>query len=111
MTPMKKTPLNLATGSILAACAALALASHAAAAVEPGPMQPAAKKANNSEKAAAAKAMRQKAEIVLNTPPSLSPKSPAKPELKATAAKIDELVSANLAKEKIKPNAPVSDEI
>jgi hypothetical protein len=35
----------------------------------------------------------------------------AAPDLKATAAKIDELILAKLAKEKIQPNAPVSDEI
>jgi hypothetical protein len=35
----------------------------------------------------------------------------AAPDLKATAAKIDELVTAKLAKEKIQPNAPASDEI
>ncbi len=35
----------------------------------------------------------------------------AAPELKATAAKIDELVNAKLTKEKIQPNKPASDEI
>ncbi|MFN0078651.1 MAG: DUF1549 domain-containing protein [Prosthecobacter sp.] len=35
----------------------------------------------------------------------------AAPDLKATAAKIDELVNAKLAKEKIQPNAPASDEV
>jgi hypothetical protein len=35
----------------------------------------------------------------------------AAPDLKATAAKIDELVNAKLAKEKIQPNKPASDEI
>ena len=35
----------------------------------------------------------------------------AAPDLKATAAKIDELVNAKLAKEKISPNKPASDEI
>lgn len=35
----------------------------------------------------------------------------AAPDLKATAAKIDELILAKLAKEKIHPNAPVSDEV
>jgi hypothetical protein len=109
MTPqMKKTPLNLATGTILAACAALALTSHVAAAeasANPPPKKP------KGPKAEAAKAMRQTPEVVLHTPPSLSPKSAVKPELKATAAKIDELIAADLAKEKTQPNAPVSDEI
>ncbi len=35
----------------------------------------------------------------------------AGPDLTATAAKIDELVNANLAKEKITPNKPASDEV
>ncbi|MBE2287894.1 MAG: DUF1549 domain-containing protein [Prosthecobacter sp.] len=35
----------------------------------------------------------------------------AAPDLKATAAKIDELVNAKLAKEKITPNKPASDEV
>lgn len=35
----------------------------------------------------------------------------AAPDLKATAAKIDELVNAKLAKEKIQPNKPASDEV
>ena len=35
----------------------------------------------------------------------------AAPDLKVTAAKIDELVNAKLAKEKVQPNAPASDEI
>jgi hypothetical protein len=37
--------------------------------------------------------------------------SAAAPDLKVTAAKIDELVNAKLAKEKITPNKPASDEI
>ncbi|MDP1589720.1 MAG: DUF1549 domain-containing protein, partial [Prosthecobacter sp.] len=37
--------------------------------------------------------------------------SAAAPDLKATAAKIDELVNAKLAKEKITPNKPASDDI
>ncbi len=37
--------------------------------------------------------------------------APAAPDLKATAAKIDELVNAKLAKEKMQPNKPASDEI
>ncbi|MBE7496711.1 MAG: DUF1549 domain-containing protein [Verrucomicrobiaceae bacterium] len=37
--------------------------------------------------------------------------SPAAPDLQATAAKIDELILAKLAKEKIQPNAPASDEV
>ena len=37
--------------------------------------------------------------------------SAAAPDLKATAAKIDELVNAKLAKEKITPNKSASDEI
>jgi hypothetical protein len=106
----KNTPLKLATGSVLAACAAFALAPVAPAA-EATPPKPAAKKAKNPEKAGAAKAMRQTREFVLHTPPSLSPKSTAKPELKATAAKIDELIAADLAKEKTQPNAIASDDI
>jgi hypothetical protein len=35
----------------------------------------------------------------------------AAPDLKATAAKIDELILAKLAKEKLQPNAPASDEV
>ncbi|MBL9183445.1 MAG: DUF1549 domain-containing protein, partial [Verrucomicrobiaceae bacterium] len=35
----------------------------------------------------------------------------AAPDLKATSAKIDELILAKLAKEKLQPNAPVSDEV
>lgn len=42
---------------------------------------------------------------------ALSGLSSAAPDLKATTAKIDELVLAKLAKEKIQPNAPASDEV
>ncbi|QIF05443.1 DUF1549 domain-containing protein [Roseimicrobium sp. ORNL1] len=46
----------------------------------------------------------------LKTPPSISAKSTVKPEVNATAAKIDALVSAKLAAEKIQPNAEITDE-
>jgi len=57
------------------------------------------------------KAVKTQAVLRLETPPSLSPKSTEKPELAATAAKIDELVSKKLAAEKIKPNALTTDEV
>ena len=40
-----------------------------------------------------------------------SARAHAAPDLKAVTAKIDELVNAKLAKEKIQPNAPASDEV
>jgi hypothetical protein len=42
---------------------------------------------------------------------ALSGLASAAPDLKATAAKIDELILAKLAKEKIQPNAQASDEV
>jgi hypothetical protein len=42
---------------------------------------------------------------------ALSGLATAAPDLKATAAKIDELILAKLAKEKIQPNAQASDEV
>lgn len=46
----------------------------------------------------------------LRTPPSISARSTVQPELKATAARIDELIAAKLTAEKITPNAEISDE-
>ena len=101
------TSLNPVLRTTLATCTMLAMACGISAAEA----KPEAKKPKNPEKAAAKKVERMAVPEHLTTPPSLSPKSAAKPELKATAAKIDELVSAKLAAEKIQPNAPVSDEI
>ena len=103
------TPLNLACRGTLAVSVSLAMACGALAADAAKKPEPGKKP--KSEKAAAKRAERTTPVANLTTPPSLSPKSTAKPELKATAAKIDELIAADLTKEKIQPNAPVSDEI
>ncbi|MFZ4765279.1 MAG: DUF1549 domain-containing protein [Roseimicrobium sp.] len=102
--------------SALAAAVLLALACQSPAAVEATApkTEAAASKAvvpKNQAKAAAKKAERKILVSNLTPPPSISPKSTAKPDLKASAAKIDELVSAKLAKENIAPHAPISDEV
>ena len=104
---MKLTSCNLTRLGALATFVALALACPVEAAEAKKPEA----KPKNPEKAAAKKMERAAVPVKLTVPPSLSPKSAAKPELKATAAKIDELVAAKLAAEKIQPNAPVSDEV
>jgi hypothetical protein len=108
---MKMNPLlKLAGCGALAVTVGLALAGPAFAA-EATPKTPAKKaKAKDSAKAGK-KAERVAVPIELQTPPSLSPKSTVKPELKATAAKIDELIETKLAAEKMPPNAPATDEV
>ncbi len=105
------TPLTLACRGTLTVSVSLAMACGAFAADAAKKPEETPAKKPKSEKAAAKRALRETPPAHLTTPPSLSAKSTAKPELKATAAKIDDLIAADLAKEKIQPNAPVSDEI
>ena len=94
----------------LALSAALACVSQAAEPKSPETKAEAKPAKVKSPKAAAKKVEKKQVVVALQTPPSLSPKSTTKPELKATAAKIDQLVSAKLSSEKIQPNAPTTDE-
>ncbi|RBP35325.1 cytochrome c5 [Roseimicrobium gellanilyticum] len=75
--------------------------------------KPAEAKPKKKEKGAKAAQRREGGQTLtdhLKTPPSISAKSTVKPEVQATAAKIDELVAAKLADEKIQPNAEITDE-
>ena len=61
---------------------------------------------------AAAKRQEKKMEVAsLSTPPSISAKSKVKPEVAATAARIDELIAAKLAAEKLQPTGEITDEV
>ena len=109
--------LKIAGRGALAVTVSLSLAAGAAPAVEESAKKPeatAAKKAKAKEKDSAKAGKRMERTVIpteLHTPPSISPKSTAKPELKATAARIDELIESKLAAEKMQPNATVTDEV
>ncbi len=90
------------------AAAAPAPAKVAAAAGTP---KGKAAKAANPKAAAKRQARTMAIEEKLTPPPSISAKSTVKPDVKVAAAKIDELVAAKLAAEKITPNAEITDEV
>ncbi|MEZ0273561.1 MAG: DUF1549 domain-containing protein, partial [Roseimicrobium sp.] len=67
-------------------------------------------KPKNAKAAGKRQEARQTVSDLLQVPPAISAKSKVKPEVNATAAKIDELVATKLAAEKIAPNAEITDE-
>jgi Protein of unknown function (DUF1549)/Protein of unknown function (DUF1553) len=106
-----KSTMNPLLRPALAAIFALAgIASAAEPAAPSAKSEAAAPAKSKADKTAPKKLVKSVMVAPLQTPPSISPKSDKAPELKATAAKIDQLVLAKLTSEKLTPNALTSDE-